>query len=259
MVMAGGASGEGQRPTASPGAPATDGQGSSSAAVVAAAATRDVAKESPLPRWWTMAMQLAAALAGVLLLVGGYARWVDAPEPQIGKTTIDGKEIVVTRETTTTTPDKGETVVKEPVVAVAGRSETVLIAFLGLGAVLLVAAALPGRNLTLKAGPLDIGLSGAAAVAADAAQKAGKEAKEKGASREQVGAVEAVAAREAAVRYPHILDQTQPGALRRALGTVSGGRMSVPDQKDVASKAANETVEEARKVAIDQVLGPRQV
>ena len=254
MVVAGGVGGG---PTSRPSV-AADGQGPLAAALATAATKDAAAKEPALPRWWTMVLQLAAAGAAVFLLIVGTEQWIDPPEPQIGKTAIDGKEIVVTKETTTTTTDQGETVVKEPAVAVAGRSETVLIAFLGLGTVLLVAAALPGRNLTLKAGPLDIGLSGAAAVVADAAQTAGKEADEKGASPRQVGAVEAVAAREAAVRYPHILDQEQPGALRRALGTVSGGRVSVPDPKDAASKAAKETVEEARRVAIDQVLGPGQ-
>lgn len=233
----------------------TDGTGSpGGAAVVAAAAATDAAaaKESPLPRWWRMAMQFAAALAAVFLLVVGTEQWVDAPDAQIGKTTIDGKEIVVTKETTTTAADGGETVVKEPTVAVAGRSESVLIAFLGLGTVLLVAAALPGRNLTVKAGPLDVGVTSLAAVAAKAAEVTEEEVKKQGFGPAKAGAAGAIAAQDAVVRYPDNLAEQEPGAMQRVLGRFGG---SVPARSDVASKAAEVTVEQAKQTAVAQVLG----
>ncbi len=90
------------------------------------------------------------------------------------------------KKTTTVAKDKAATVVEEPTLAVSGRSEAVVIAFLALGTILLVAAALPGRNLTLKAGVVNATLG---TVVSAAAQEAEAHAKKKGANAATVQAV----------------------------------------------------------------------
>lgn len=201
-------------------------------------------------------MQIAAAAAGALLLFVAYSEWDDAPPPQIGKATVEGKESVVTKKTTTTATDKSQTVVEEPAVAVAGRSEAVVLGFLAAGAILLVGAALPGRNFSLKAGGLEAKLDSAAtaAVATTAAQGAEVKAQEQGADPTEVKAVGAVAAQEAVIRLPSNLDKAEPGSMKRVLGRISG--LDVPDATEIVSMAAEQTIEEAQTAAVARVLGP---
>jgi hypothetical protein len=227
------------------------------AAGVIASASADKGARGPSLDWATV-LQLAAVVAGALLLYASYTFWHAAPAAQVGTAAdVNGTQTVVVKKTTTTAEDGTTTVVEEPALAVSGRSEAVVIAFLALGTILLVAAALPGRNLTLKAGVVDATLG---TVVSAAAQEAETSAKKKGADAATVQAVGTVAAQEAAVRLPANYEKAQPGSVARALDAVSGGRLGdVSDPGEVAATAAQETVKQAGAVALARVMGTTDV
>jgi hypothetical protein len=233
----------------------TPGDPSAAAAVIAGASA---GKDSHGPSLdWATVLQLAAVVAGALLLYASYTFWHAAPAAQVGTADVNGTQTVVVKKTTTTAKDGTTTVVEEPALAVSGRSEAVVIAFLALGTILLVAAALPGRNLTLKAGMVDATLG---TVVSAAAQEAETSAKKKGADAATVQAVGTVAAQEAAVRLPANYEKAQPGSVARALDAVSGGRLGdVSDPGEVAATAAQETVKQAGAVALARVMGTTDV
>jgi len=237
------------RPDSAAGEPAA-------AAAVIASASAGKGSHGPWLNWATV-LQLAAVIAGGLLLYASYTFWHAAPAAQVGTAEVNGTQTVVVKKTTTTDKDGTTTVVEEPALAVSGRSEAVVIAFLALGTILLVAAALPGRNLTLKAGVVDATLG---TVVSAAAQEAESSAKKQGADAATVQAVGTVAAQEAAVRLPANYEKAQPGSVARALDAVSGGRLGdVSDPGEVAATAAQETVKQAGAVALARVMGTTDV
>ena len=222
------------------------------ASVAAASVGGAAAGSSGLSRGWATLFRFAAVVAGALLLVAGYMLWRDAPEAQIATVGTGGKETVVATKTTTTAKDGTETVEEAPVVAVGGRSVTVVTAFLLLGTLLLVAAALPGRNLTVKAGSVFEAILTAAAATKSTEAAAVK----RGADPTTVQAAGAMAAQEAAARLPMNLERARPTGRERALGALSRSRRSrVRDPSVAASKAVHDTIEEAREVALHRALG----
>lgn len=196
-------------------------------------------------------MRVLAALVGIALLVAGYASWTSPPEAQVAKTTIAGKEEVVTKKTEVT--ENGKTVTTtEPAVAVTGRSEAVSIALLLLGAVVLFAAALPDRNLTFKAAGMEAAITGT--VAAAASKAAEKKAEDKQADESKVKAAGAVAAQQAATLLPVNFENAQSGTLGRTLAAVSGGSLGGSLSPEAVGVAAEETIDQASAAALAQVL-----
>jgi hypothetical protein len=219
-------------------------------AKAAGQAVRHVAEKSSRPPFASV-MRVGAAVVGLLLLVASVAVWCWPPDVQVAEATIDGTEQVLSKKTEVTENGK-TTVTSEPSVAATGRSETLSIALLLIGGVTLFAAALPDRNLTLKAAGAEAAISGT--VAAAASKEAEQKAKEEGADDAKVSTVGAVAAQQAAIMLPTNLDRALPGVLDRTLAAVSGSRLGAAPDAELAGRAAEETVDQASAAALAHVL-----
>jgi hypothetical protein len=233
--------------------PPSDSSAKDSADELRRAAGQEVQKKAKAAKRppFSLVMRVLAALIGALVLWAGYSLWRSPPDAQVAKTTIAGKEEIATKRTETT--ESGKTVVvTEPAAAVSGRSESVSIAFLLSGAIILFATALPDRNLSLKAAGVEAAITGT--VAAAASKDAEKKAEGTQADESKVKAAGAIAAQQAATLLPLNFESARPGGLDRTLAAVSGGSLGSSLSPEALGKAAEDTIAQASAAALAQVL-----